>query len=95
MKKKNVQQNRFPKSFYIEETMTFSLKYFDDSDKDLCPEKFHEFYTKNLMNRLKSISSMTFHEFTTCRRTHKHNWEKTQRPDGFQNLPDQMSDYPG
>jgi hypothetical protein len=79
--------------------LRFSFKYFDDSDPHLCPPLFPVSYTQTLMQRLKELSSWTIKEFTgptsKSLRNHSHDWSKTSRPAGFQNLPKQLQGFQG
>tara|TARA_R110000796_G_scaffold64260_4_gene148922 strand:+ start:10875 stop:11318 length:444 start_codon:yes stop_codon:yes gene_type:complete len=77
-----------------DESLKFSFRFFDPSDKEVCPETFKEGYTQTLMQRLRDLSRFTVKEFRTTNhksvRGHKIDWGKTARPDGFTNLNEQF-----
>lgn len=77
--------------------LTFSFKFFDASDPNVCPPTFIDGYTQTLMDRLKSLSGWTVSEFLTNRssalRSHPVDWNKTSKKDGFAHLNEQYDSY--
>lgn len=79
--------------------LRFSFKFFDGADEALCPRAFPNGYTRTLMERLRDLSGWTVNQFESrynkAVRNHKHDWQKTKRPNGFSNLNEQFQAYPG
>lgn len=77
--------------------LTFSFKFFDASDPNVCPPIFNDGYTQTLMDRLKSLSGWTVSEFLTNRssalRSHPVDWSETSKKDGFARLNEQYDGY--
>ncbi len=76
--------------------LRFSFKFFDHSDKEVCPERFPDGYTQTLMQRLRDLSSWTVQEFISNRssalRAHPIEWNKTSRKDGFAHLNNEFGE---
>lgn len=78
--------------------ITFSFALFDGVDTEVCAELFPDGYTRKLMERMQAVSQMTATEFRSAGRalrSHTHVWQGTSRPDGFERLNEQLTDYPG
>ena len=79
--------------------LRFSFQFFGGRDAEMCPGSFREGYTRALMERLRDLSGWTVQQFTSCNdksvHAHTHDWAETARPDGFSNLNDHYSGYPG
>lgn len=85
------------------ENISFSFKFFDHTDDELCPATFEPEYTQKLMRRLRALSSWTVEKFqkstdSTIRNHHHGDWQKTSRPGGFgklkRNFSSQLKAYP-
>jgi hypothetical protein len=74
----------------------FSFRFFDDTDKNICPATFKDGYTRTLMERMRDVSRMTVQELTSNKslRAHKHDWSETNKPNGFDCLNEQFQAYP-
>lgn len=100
-----VKKNRPTTDSQIKKTLSpdlelrFSFKFFDQSDKEMCPPTFLEGYTQTLLQRLQDLSSWKVSDFTSrpdkSVRNHQHDWESTSRPMGFSNLNEHFRAYPG
>lgn len=77
--------------------LTFSFRFFDNTDEEVCPKIFSNGYTQALMERLRDLSSWKVSEFRGSRsksiRSHPIDWKDTARPDGFTNLNEQFDAY--
>jgi hypothetical protein len=95
----SISQGSIKKGASPDPELKFSFKFFDSTDDKMCPGDFRKGYTQVLMERLKSLSSWKVKEFVSkpdkSIRNHQHDWPKTSRPDGFPNLNEQFSSYPG
>jgi hypothetical protein len=81
----------------LDSGLTFSFKHLDltgDADFSLMHRK--EGYTAVLLERLRAISGMKLEEFRNNRglRSHVIDWSRTQRPEGFNHLNEQLRDLP-
>lgn len=81
------------------EYIRFSFRFFDGSDEEICPRTFEDGYTRTLVERMRDISRMTIQEFTSTKnkalRAHTHDWEQTNRPNGFNSLNEQFRGLAG
>lgn len=79
--------------------LRFSFKLFDHADEQMCPAKFPDGYTQTLMQRMRDLSSWKVSQFVGAPhktiRNHRHDWQRTARPDGFSNLNEQLRAYEG
>jgi hypothetical protein len=89
---------RIQKAAIQDPELRFSFRFFDPSDKELCPEIFQDGYVQTLMQRLSALSTWTVTRFTSKQekslRNHTHDWTKTSRPNGFSHLNDVFKAYP-
>jgi len=87
--------NKIKKATSTDVVMTFSFKFFDEKDEDVCPASFHETYTQALMLRLRVLSSWPGEKFRGKMenniRNHRIAWEDTARA-GFSRVSAEHKD---
>lgn len=81
-----------------DDNLRFSFKYLHLGNKFNIEDCNYEYFY-NFIIRLKAISCIKVNEFIHNRsdalRCHTHKWENTTEPNGFNNLPLHLQDYPG
>jgi hypothetical protein len=82
--KRKIQDQAVPTNLKI----SFSFEFYDTQDDTYCMSKFSTEQVRKAMNRLKDISTKTFHELQQQRKVLHFGsvvWEKTIKPTGFEN----------
>ena len=86
----HAKKSSIKKSKSDDSSLSFSFRFFDASDEEVCPATFQDGYTRTLMLRLKALSEWTVQKFTERpeknMRNHKIDWADTSRPGGFGRL---------
>lgn len=97
LERKKISQSGIKHASHEDPPLTFSFRFFDATDGEVCPPVFGDGYTQALMQRLRDLSVWRVSEFTGSRssaiRSHPIDWSGTARPDGFSHLNEQYEAY--